>query len=507
MASATRRIPMVLVTDPDERERQAIAQALSAQGIEVKTARDGGRALEISVLEQPDLVVFDAESGVLDPSRFCEILRGNPRTEKTPVVVTGVDTKRGVAAPPMLPINATFVPRPFTVDGLAVRVRELLRSRNAAARVADTPVASVVSGNLAEIALVDLVQIFVMNRKEGRLLLSGEPGTPDAAKEGEIHLKGGHIIHARVGTAEGTKALYRMLGWRRGRFSYQPGTTSPVRTIKAPPDAVVMEGMRQADELARLADRRPPDRARVVVTMDRKGLPEDLHRVTREVLSLTEFYATVGEILDRATSTDFEVLRALILLQEKGVLWFDVAGVESAASTAALVDGESLARLRGRTAVVTMGQASATWKVVVFTRDRASLKRFFGPFARLPGFVFKPEFFDGPAISRPPIGSAGRLPIAEGHQLELVACPTGELFRPLLGLFGERALAGIVVQDGNDPGLAALAAQVAEALGSESIPLDLATFAPPIGPPSDGTEARELIAKIVSTALKKEKRH
>src|SRR5207237_1721772 len=134
----------------------------------------------------------------------------------------------------------------------------------AAQQVATGAATSVVQGNLAEIALVDLLQIFVMNRKEGRLLRSGEPGTPEAAREGEIHLRAGQIIHARTGGTEGAKALYRLLAWRRGRFSYHPGPTAAVRTIKSMPDAVVMEGMRQADEMARLSERRPPDRARVV---------------------------------------------------------------------------------------------------------------------------------------------------------------------------------------------------------------------------------------------------
>lgn len=503
----TRRVPIVLVCDPDDAERQAIVQALSAVGIEVKAARDGGRALEISVLEQPDLVVFDAESGVLDPARFCEILRGNPRTEATPVLVIGHELRGGAAwargpdAGGTIGLNATFVPRPFSIDAVALRVRELLRSRTAAVKVAETAAASVVQGNLADIPLVDLLQIFVMNRKEGRLLLSGDPGGADAQKEGEVHLKGGQLLHARMGGTEGAKALYRMLDWKRGRFQYQPGPTSAVRTIKSAPDAVVMEGMRQSDELARLAERRPPDGARVIVTMDRKGLPEDLHRVTREVLSLTEFYGTVGEILDRAAATDFEALRALILLADKGVLYFDATGVDPVASTPALVDGESIAKLRGRSAV----NGVVSWKVVVFVKDRAALRRFLGPFARVQGFVAVGEFFDPSASAtvRPPIGLAAKVPLADGHMLEVVACPTGELYRPLLGLFGERALAGIVIQEeGAAPeGTAALAAQIREALGTDAIPLDLGTFAPVVAPPSDGSVARALITEIVATAL------
>lgn len=497
MPVPNRRVPVVLVAVPDDAERTAVSRVLAAAGIEVKTAKDGPKALELAVLDQPDLVIYDAETAVLDPARFCEILRGNPRTESTPVVVTGNDS-RGAG----LGLTATFVPRPFTVEALGQRVRELLRSRSGAVQAADAPAASMVQGNLAEIALVDLLQIFVMNRKEGKLVLTGEPGNANASQEGEIHLRAGQITHARSGATEGTKALYRLLGWRRGRFSYQPGPVAAIRTIKAQPDAVVMEGMRQTDELARLADRRPPDRARVVVTMDRKGLPEDLHRTTREVLALTEFYASVGEILDRAASTDFEVLRALALLEEKGVLYFDTTGAEPPPQHPPLIDATSLAKLRGRSAAIAPGSTGATWKVVVFTRDRTSLKRFFVPFSRLPGFVAVTEFFDPQAATRPPIGATARLPLAEGHHLEFVACPTSDLFRPLLGLFGERALAGIVVQEGNDPGAAALAAQVGEALGSDAIPLDLASFSPAIAPPSDGSEARQLVSRIVSTALK-----
>src|SRR3954464_7287102 len=75
------------------------------------------------------------------------------------------------------------------------------------------------SGNLEEIPLPDLLQLFGTSRKAGVLVLRS------AGREGRIYLNEGRIRFAEFEGATGVpplKALYRMLSWYTGSFALDP---------------------------------------------------------------------------------------------------------------------------------------------------------------------------------------------------------------------------------------------------------------------------------------------
>ena len=49
---------------------------------------------------------------------------------------------------------------------------------------------------------------------------------------------------------EGEKAFYRLLGERSGRFAFSPGEPSTVRRLTAPTSQLLMDAMRQVDEVS-----------------------------------------------------------------------------------------------------------------------------------------------------------------------------------------------------------------------------------------------------------------
>jgi hypothetical protein len=115
------------------------------------------------------------------------------------------------------------------------------------------------SGNLEEIPLPDLLQLFGSSRKTGTLVVTSE------GKVGRIHLRGGlvHYVEAETDAGErlpisGVKIVYRMLSWERGMFELTP---EDPRKFDTPLDLnvqeVLMEGFRQKDELAQLSSRLP----------------------------------------------------------------------------------------------------------------------------------------------------------------------------------------------------------------------------------------------------------
>src|SRR5258705_943259 len=109
------------------------------------------------------------------------------------------------------------------------------------------------SGNLEEIPLPDLLQLFGTSRKAGVLVLRS------AGREGRIYLNDGRIRFAEFHGVAGVpplKAVYRMLNWQTGSFALDPPDTRELEgAIDVSAQEVLMEGFRQQDELGQLRGR------------------------------------------------------------------------------------------------------------------------------------------------------------------------------------------------------------------------------------------------------------
>src|SRR5512138_315233 len=228
----------ILLADPDPATARSLAPALRQRGYQVHAARDASRALQIAILRFPDLVLLDERAPLLEPRTFVRILRTNPRTERIPVVLTGEgdDPERARLS--------TFLKKPFNLDEVLARIEQIFRRVDASKAVsADS---REIEGNLAQIPLVDLLQILAVNRKTGRLAVERE------GERAEIALDDGRVVDARMGAAVGEKALYRLLTRREGQFAFVPGPSGGEPRIERKVEELVLEGLRQADEVARL---------------------------------------------------------------------------------------------------------------------------------------------------------------------------------------------------------------------------------------------------------------
>ena len=79
--------PRVLVVDDDPEERGRMAEALSARGLDVRTATNGREALRMVEDAAPDVVVLDWVMPVMDGVGFLNRLRQNRYHTGLPVVV------------------------------------------------------------------------------------------------------------------------------------------------------------------------------------------------------------------------------------------------------------------------------------------------------------------------------------------------------------------------------------------------------------------------------------
>src|SRR5262249_36408182 len=245
-SSPTRGPPMtparkVLVADPDLAAVRALTRALRQKGYQVHSARDGARALELAVLRHPDLVLFDRQCTMLEAGTFIDILRTNPRTDTIPVVVTssGAEAEDALRDAP-----GALLRKPYNLDEVLAHIDDLLaRAERVRSESSDL---QELEGALAQLALSDLLQTLATNRRTGRVTLRR------GSERGEVDLVDGRPVDARAGAVQGEKALFRLLGWHDGSFSFQQGPPSNQLRIVRSIDELLLDAARHMDEANRL---------------------------------------------------------------------------------------------------------------------------------------------------------------------------------------------------------------------------------------------------------------
>ena len=97
-------------------------------------------------------------------------------------------------------------------------------------------------GKLDMIEAADLVQA---------LSISGRTGTLVVRREGvefRLAMESGQLLSAKLPDLEGPKAFFAFLKWRFGVFRFEPGEPKVEANLKGDTMALLLEGMRQADE-------------------------------------------------------------------------------------------------------------------------------------------------------------------------------------------------------------------------------------------------------------------
>jgi len=426
----------ILVADPDPTTARALAPALRQRGYQVHAARDGSRALQVAILRFPDLILFDERCQLLDARTFVRILRTNPRTDRIPVILTGeaVDVDRARLG--------SYLRKPFNLDEVLARIEQVFRRAEASRAVSGDN--REIEGNLAQIPLVDLLQILAVNRKTGRLAVERE------GEKAEIALEDGRVVDATMGSVAGEKALWRLLTRREGQFAFVPGGGVAEDRIGRKVDELVLEGLRQADELARLLPEMPSPQDVLERAVHPSELPPGLHPVTEEVVAILEAPRTFADLIDRCRASDLEAMRALKALLGHGFVR-QRAGQPVGAEAAPLLAPHELHALRARIARGRSSGAQTVGKVVIAGGGPLARKAALHRFGAVPGFTAV-ERSDGD------FGTMGRLALGDGVRIDLVGLPGEPAHLPLWRPFAAGAVGALVLlpADGVDPLLAEL---------------------------------------------------
>jgi len=137
--------PKILVVDDEPDALELIAFNLKNAGLEVLTAENGDQALRLARSQLPDLILLDLMLPEVDGLEVCKILRRDPATSAIPIIMV---TAKAAEMDRVLGLELgadDYVTKPFSPRELVLRVKNLLRRRQAA----ETPTDRISVGDLS----------------------------------------------------------------------------------------------------------------------------------------------------------------------------------------------------------------------------------------------------------------------------------------------------------------------------------------------------------------------
>ncbi|HSJ99342.1 MAG TPA: DUF4388 domain-containing protein [Myxococcota bacterium] len=428
------RLVVVADANPDRADR--IREACAVRGYATRAVVNGADALEACVAEVPEVLVTVGALSLIEAPKLVEILRTNPRTRRVRFVFL-VD---GEGAPPA-EWGAVHLALEADPDEVGERVADLMtRSSELDAMMRETR--EEVEGRLAQIPLADLLQLFHLNRRSGTFELRRR--TADGRTErGRIHLHEGDVVQAVTGPVDGEKALFRLLTWAEGSFAFRAERISIPPRITATTRALLMEGMRQLDEWRRLRAELPSLDAHVSLRVRSGAMPSVVHPLTQEVLLLLELYSQVGELVDHSSYPDYQVLRTLQTLVQRGIIEIR-AGAPVPPPDSGLFRATQIRRVREWLGA--RGGVQRDGKLLIASASPALTRDFLRLLRGVPGLVPHPRMAEG--IPAHTLGPIARLRLEDDLGIELVHVPVSDGYAPLWPLAGHGAIGTMLLMEG-----------------------------------------------------------
>ena len=318
----------ILLADGDPKSLRVLDVSLRSAGFDVRSASTGTEAWAMLQESAPELIIADTQLAGIDGFELCARLRKNASTATVPFILLSADKGpehrvRGIQAG-----ADDYLIKPAYVNEVLSRARGLLQRRERE-RLNVGPGHERFRGQLADITVVDLLQLIEGNGRSGIVHLIGVSGAP-----GTIFFRHGKVVDAEVGRLSGMDALSRLFSWTAGTFEIEWKSIRRADSVGRPPAELVIEGMKRLDEWNRLAAELPGPKA--VFEVDYRVLAERLAEIPDEVngiLRLCDGVRTVMQVVEASALPDLDALTALIRLRDEGIIYDVSSGRVDPAAT------------------------------------------------------------------------------------------------------------------------------------------------------------------------------
>ncbi|GAB4291994.1 MAG: hypothetical protein Kow0090_05730 [Myxococcota bacterium] len=174
------------------------------------------------------------------------------------------------------------------------------------------------TGEIEEIHVPDLMQLFTVSKKTGTCYIDREKETA------KIYFREGHIYFVELDSSPGLsplKAALRIMTWDTGTFSMcaeKPITVE--NSITANTNSLLMEAMAQKDEIDRHKKKIPDFDMRINLVLPPKTPFRKLKPEALDALEYVLQAVTVRDVMDKHRGSDRDAIEGLASLMDAGII-------------------------------------------------------------------------------------------------------------------------------------------------------------------------------------------
>ncbi|RME85175.1 MAG: response regulator [Planctomycetota bacterium] len=300
----------ILIVDDSLVMRKMLRTELSKQDYEVLEAQNGKEGLLMASKEQPDMIISDINMPVMDGWDFCWKIKKDPTLNQIPFIFLSANNEVSDRVKGIELGADDYIIKPFSPQELLARVQSLFQRYKKEEKFPRENRS--LTGNLAKMNLPSLLQFLNMNSMTGILHISSGDSI------GKIYIQDGDIIHSETPPIAGKKALFRILSWKEGIFSFEEGLENPERRFQENSLKLIMDGLKQQDELDKIREGLPKKDQEIRMDMALLEDP-DFGPEMQEFFQVVAKEKVVGKILDKSPLTDLQIYQIIDLMLQEGL--------------------------------------------------------------------------------------------------------------------------------------------------------------------------------------------
>jgi len=306
----------LLLADEDPQTLRVLEVSLRGAGFDVTSVTTGAAAWVAMEEELPQVVLAATNLAALDGFELCTRLRARPGGREVAFLLLGDEDSLALRVKSIEAGADDYLLKPPYVQEVVARVRALVQRRDRETFTASARAAEAFTGQLADLSVVDLLQVLADSRRSGIVHLRGARETPAT-----IYFRQGQIVDAEAGRLSGINAISRLFSWSDGSFEVHWKPIRRPNAIGLATPELILEGMKRLDERNRLAGGLPDLNA--VFEVNYRVLAERLSEIPDEVnavLRLFDGSRTLAHVVDDCQLPDPEAMAIAIRLRDEGII-------------------------------------------------------------------------------------------------------------------------------------------------------------------------------------------
>ena len=169
-------------------------------------------------------------------------------------------------------------------------------------------------GNVDQLPLLQVLRLLNSNGRTGRIALN------DGSHSASIYLRLGSIVHAEIGDEQGLEAVYTLVGWLHGDFSFVPDVEAPHESITLSTEELLEQAGAKVEEWEVIRDLIPSTDIVFSLSPTRPPGSVALQPDEWQVLAHVDGFQTVGGIMAQLGWEQIGVAKVLYGLATAGLI-------------------------------------------------------------------------------------------------------------------------------------------------------------------------------------------